>query len=248
MGRRSEQTLYEDLIIESMRIYGHELYYIPRKKFNQDEIFKEDSLATYEHAYPIEMYMENVEGFEGEGELLSKFGVEFRDSATFVVSRRRWRQLVQNYGQTILERPAEGDVIYFPLTKSLFEIRKVLAQTPFYQAGSLYVYKLNVELMQYSLERFDTGNSEIDALSDAASLAMDTLTGSEIMLEGDAAPGVLLLETGEALQLESTATDTDNIVIGGETIPNGQNNEFDIDIEDILDFSERNPFGEVARA
>ena len=93
LGRRSEQLLYEDLIIESLRIYGHETYYVPRKKFNQDQFLTEDPLNTYEHYYPIEMYMENIQGFEGDGELLTKFGVELRDTATFIVSRRRWKQL-----------------------------------------------------------------------------------------------------------------------------------------------------------
>lgn len=246
MGRRSEQNLYEDLIIESLRIYGHECYYVPRTKFNQDEILKEDVLNKYDNAYPIEVYMENVQGFEGEGELLSKFGIELRDQATFVISRRRWQQLVKKYGQTILDRPAEGDVVYFPLTKSLFEIRKVIAQQPFYQAGALYVYKLSVELMQYSLERFDTGVAEIDAISDSVSEALE-LVGSELALEGDAS-GVLLLETGEPLILENTAKDSDQYTVQGETVIESQNNDFDIDIEDILDFTERNPFGEVARA
>ena len=90
IGRASEQNLYEDLIIESMRIYGIETYYITRKPFNYDAILGEDSGNTFEHAYPIEMYMENVTGYAGEDEIITKFGLDIRDSATFVVSRRRW--------------------------------------------------------------------------------------------------------------------------------------------------------------
>lgn len=242
IGRRSEQLLYEDLIIESLKIYGHECYYVPRKKFNQDEILKEDPLNTYEHYYPIEMYMENVQGFEGEGELLSKFGVELRDTASFLVSRRRWKQLVGDYGQSILPRPTEGDIVYFPLTKSYFEIRKVISNQPFYQTGALFVYKLNCELMQYSLESFDTGNADIDSYPDTVS---DTILtgGYELKAENG---NNLVDETGEVLLLESYTPD--QFTIAGELHKESQNAQFDVDIEDILDFSERNPFGEVARA
>jgi Virus neck protein len=242
MGRRSEQNLYEDLIIECLRIYGHYVYYVPRKKFNQDLILNEDVLNSYEHAYPIEMYLENVQGFEGEGELLSKFGVELRDTATFVVSRRRWSQLVNHYGQTILDRPAEGDVVYFPQTKSIFEIRKVIGNQPFYQAGALYVYKLSCELMQYSLENFDTGVTEIDGLPDAVQDQLLT-SNYELTLEN---AGALLTEFDEPIMLENY--NTDSFTLQGETITDAQNLKFDTDIDDILDFTERNPFGEVARA
>jgi hypothetical protein len=242
MGRRSEQSLYEDLIIETLKIYGHETYYVPRKKFNQDQILNEDPLQTYEHFYPLEMYLENVQGFEGEGELLSKFGVELRDTATFIVSRRRWQQMVGEYGQTILPRPSEGDIIYFPLTKSYFEIRKVIGNEPFYQAGALYVYKLVCELMQYSMERFDTGNTDIDEFADTVTDAQTT-AGYEFQLEtGDR----FLNENSEFMLLESYRPD--NFTLEGQTTVVSQNASFDTDIEDILDFTERNPFGEVARA
>ena len=138
IGRASEQNLYEDLIIESMRIYGFEVYYLPRKVYNQDNILTEDPYNSYENAYPIEMYMENLEGFAGEDELVTKFGLEIRDQANFIVSRRRWVDTVGSTGTTVLsQRPAEGDIIYFPLTQSFFEIRKVDSQTPYFQAGKL---------------------------------------------------------------------------------------------------------------
>ena len=90
MGRRSEQNLYEDLIVECLKIYGFEIYYIPRKFNNIDRIFGEDTISSFEHAYPLEMYLQNVNGFEGDGELMSKFGVELKDTATFIVSKKRW--------------------------------------------------------------------------------------------------------------------------------------------------------------
>ena len=236
IGRSSEQNLYEDLIIESMKIYGLEVYYIPRKSFNEDKILTEDPLSTFEHAYPIEMYMENVMGFEGEGELLTKFGVEVRDTANFVVARRRWDQLIGSKGQTVLaNRPAEGDLIYFPLTKSYFEIRKVDTLSPFFQVGKLYTYKMMCELMQFSNERINTGISEIDGVFNELNQTVDNF---ELLQEGGDS---VILETSEItpLVLENYTQDNDRI--------DADNDKFDVDIENILDFSERNPFGEAYR-
>jgi hypothetical protein len=147
----------EDIIIECLKIYGFDTYYIPRKSVNEDDILGEDVLNKYSSAYPLEMYMQNVTGFEGDGDLLTKFGVEFRDTATFIVSRRRWDEVIARSGDAVLTtRPAEGDIIYFPLTKAFFEIKRVESTDPFFQVGKLYVYKLQCELMQYSSEVFDT--------------------------------------------------------------------------------------------
>ena len=163
-GTNNEQSLIEDLIIESLNIYGQNVYYIPRKYVNKDQILGEDTLSKFQHAYPIEMYFDNVDNYDGQGAFIQKFGLMMEQSATLTVARRRWNQLIGQYGNTILgTRPVEGDLIYFPLTKSLFEIKFVKHQDPFYQLGKLYVYKLQVELFQYSSERIDTGIAEIDA-------------------------------------------------------------------------------------
>ena len=232
IGRASEQFLMEDLTIECLKIYGFDVFYLPRKTVNLDQLFTEDALNKYEHAYPLEMYLENVTGFEGEGDLLSKFGVEIRDSATFIVARRRWDEVVARQGQVQLDkRPAEGDIIYFPLTKSYFEIRRVETKQPFYQVGQLYVYKLECELMQYSSERFETGNGEIDSI-DEESFDIKTFE--------------LQLEDGSSLQLEYF-TPSSLILEGYNMVtidPEAQNEVFYNNI-DILDFTERNPFGEV---
>ena len=234
MGRSSEQNLYEDLIIECLQIYGFEVYYIPRTSFNEDRILVEDPLNYYENAYPIEMYLENTNGFEGEGDLLTRFGVELRDTASFVVSRRRWDKEVGSKGQTVLAaRPAEGDVLYFPLTKSYFEIRKVEGDTPFYQLGKLYIFRMQCELMQFSSETFNTGVDEIDTYADSID---QNLNNFELLIESD---GPLLLEfnTETPMILESYKL---------TTVDSGASNEdFDTGITDILDFTERNPFGEV---
>jgi len=162
-GTTSEQYLIEDLIIESLQIYGKEFFYIPRTIIAKDEILGEDRLSKFTSLFPIEMYFENIDGFEGQGAFLQKFGLMMEQSATLVVARRRWEQLVGRFNKTSLpKRPCEGDLIYFPLTKGLFEIKFVQHQNPFYQIGQLYVYKLQVELFQYSSEDISTGMNEID--------------------------------------------------------------------------------------
>ena len=162
-GTNSEQNVVENLIIECLGIYGQEMFYIPRTLVSKDEILGEDRLSEFKNAYPIEMYFENVDGFGGNGAFMSKFGLMIEQSATLVVARKRWQQAVAQYGQTILpNRPAEGDLLYFPLTGGLFEIKFVQHQNPFYQIGKLYTYKLDIELFQYASERIDTGYNVID--------------------------------------------------------------------------------------
>ena len=162
-GTANEQYLIEDIIIESLQIYGQDFYYIPRVLVAKDNILGEDRLSEFKQAYGIEMYLESVDGFEGQGAFINKFGLMMEQSATLTVSRRRWDQLVGRFNQTQLpNRPTEGDLLYFPLTKGLFEIKFVKHQDPFYQLGKLYVYKLQVELFQYASEAIDTGVAEID--------------------------------------------------------------------------------------
>lgn len=170
-GTNTEQDLIEDIIIESLKIYGQDLFYIPRTYVNKDDIFGEDRLSTFDHAYPIEMYFDNVTGFAGQGAIIQKFGLMMEQSATLTVARKRWSELIGSTGNTILpNRPAEGDLLYFPLTKGLFEIKFVKHQEPFYQLGKLYTYKLDVELFQYSSERISTGITDIDNFESLKSL------------------------------------------------------------------------------
>jgi hypothetical protein len=173
-GTKNEQFLVEDLIVESLSIYGQEFYYIPRTLVGKDEILGEDRLSEFKSAYPIEMYMENVTGFEGQGAFIQKFGLMMEQTATLTVARRRWEQLIGRFGQTILpNRPCEGDLLYFPLSKGLFEIKFVKHQDPFYQLGRLYVYTLEVELFQYSSEHMDTGVKDIDVFETLKSFDTD---------------------------------------------------------------------------
>lgn len=174
-GTRNEQYLIEDLIIESLRIYGQEMFYIPRQLVSKDNILGEDRLSEFKQSFPIEMYFENVDSFDGQGAFIQKFGMMMEQSATLVVARRRWEQMVGRFDATILpHRPCEGDLIYFPLTKGLFEVKFVKHQDPFYQLGKLYVYKLQVELFQYSSERIDTGNKAVDAFESLKTFSVDT--------------------------------------------------------------------------
>jgi hypothetical protein len=159
---RTEQFLYQDLIIEGLRLYGQETFYIPRTAITSDEILNED-YSRFESAYMIEMYVANTEGFEGEGTLLSKFGLEIRDQATFILARRRFDQLVSiDDNKVASERPREGDLIYLPLANSLFEIKFVEHEKPFYRLSDLPIYELQCELFEYTSEKFDTGVFGVD--------------------------------------------------------------------------------------
>jgi len=160
---RSEHELYENLVIESLKIYGNEVYYLPRDLVNEDTIFGDDPVSSFNSSYKIEMYIDNIEGFDGEGDLFTRFGVEIRDEATFVVSRRRWSQIIERYDNDITgERPREGDLIYFPLTNKLFQINHVEHEQPFYQIGNINTYKMRCQLFEYTGEDLDTGIDEID--------------------------------------------------------------------------------------
>ena len=161
-----EQLLVENLVIEALKIYGLDVYYLPRTTRDQvDYLFGEDVLKEYRTAHPIEMYLENVTGFDGEQDFISKFGLEIRDEATLLVSRLRFRYAVNG-----LTRPLEGDLIYIPMTTSFFEITSVESendQAMFYtlgrgRGGNVYVYALKMKQFYFSSEIIETGVSEID--------------------------------------------------------------------------------------
>ena len=165
---RSEQNLYENIIIESLNIYGQDVYYITRTLVNENRIFGDDVPSQFNSSYKIEMYIENIEGFDGEGDLFSRFGVEIRDEATFVVARKRWATTVGKYQNEITnDRPNEGDLIYLPLTKKLFQINHVEHEQPFYQLGNLPLYKMRCQLFEYNDENLNTGVDNIDAIEQA---------------------------------------------------------------------------------
>jgi len=162
---RSEQHLYEDIVIESLKIYGQDVYYLPRDLVGEDKIFGDDVPSRFNSSHKIEMYIENIEGFEGEGDLFTRFGVEIRDEATFVVSRRRWTQQVGRMDNEITSvRPLEGDLIYLPMSNKLFQINHVEHEQPFYQLSNLPVFKLRAQLFEYNDEDLDTNIDAIDKI------------------------------------------------------------------------------------
>jgi len=171
IGNDNEKRLHEDLIIEGLKIYGHDCYYLPRTLVNRDLILGEDSLSKFDDSYLLEMYMETTEGFAGEQEVINKFGLEIREDTTFMISKRRWQDQVDSVHTMIVEgRPNEGDIIYFPLMNSFFEIQFVQDQEPFFQLGNLPVYKLRCTRWEYSNERLDTGIDAIDSAETQYSL------------------------------------------------------------------------------
>ena len=165
-GSASEQRLIQDLINEQLKFYGQDIIYLPRKIINKKTILKEVVASTFDDAYRIEAYLLNYEGFEGQGDILSKFGVQTTDAVTFAISKERYEDFVSPFLGSDVEvttRPEEGDLIYLPLDNTMFEIKYVEAKKPFYQLNNLYVYTLSCEVMDYALdENIDTSIAEVD--------------------------------------------------------------------------------------
>jgi hypothetical protein len=176
-----EQQLIEDLIVESIRVFGHDAWYIHRTLIAKDDLLNEDDLSEFDSAFMMEMYIKNVEGFEGEGDFLSKFGLQIRDSITFTIAMKTFAEEIGLYEAEI--RPNEGDLIYFPLNNKIFEVQHVEHEAIFYQMGSLQTYDLRCELFEYSQERFDTGVPEIDTLYDKHVITSDTAVANAEVLE-----------------------------------------------------------------
>ena len=269
-GTKSEQHLYEDLMIEQLKIYGQDVFYIPRTLVKEDELFGEDTLSKFGDAYQIEMYFENVDGYEGEKEIMSKFGLQMNEDATFVVARRRFEQLVSHDSNLIVKtRPNEGDLVYFPKVKKMFEITFVDHDDPFYQVHNVPAFKLKVKTFEYSSEDIDTGIAEIDAIETANSL--DMLEYQFTLEQSGTFNQSIQLESGDGNIEQETATGgTDNIIgedeTGGEKLllengdyiiqesyvvdtvdENAMNDFFDTQDDNIIDFSESNPFGDVGK-
>ena len=173
---KPEQWLNEDLVIEAIKMFGMDMVYIPRTLVREDKLFGEDIMSAFTDPYYIEMYVESVDGFEGSGDMLSRFGLEIRDSAKLILSKKRFKFA------TGLKRPNEGDLIYFPLSKGLFEIKFVEHESPFYQLGKNHVFKLSVELFQMGNETINTGISAIDDPVDdlvySVIISMTSVTGA----------------------------------------------------------------------
>lgn len=269
-SKNSEQSMYQSLIEEAIRIHGLDVYYLPRTidENKRDFLFGEDAQARFEQNFLMEMYLKNADNYEGEGDILRKFGVAVNDTAVLTVSRRRFK------AETNLTQPREGDLIYIPLSNTLFEIRHVKTENPFYQFGKLYTYDLDIEAFQYTDEFFDTGIREIDRYMEnkTYSVTLDLSTGTGTFVKNEAvteSPG-----SGQATVRSFDASTKElviynvideftpgNNVIGASSgaswgitsadeltmSPDGFPDNIDIETEenDILDWSEDHPFGDL---
>lgn len=225
----AEQDLISDLVLESIKIYGLDVYYIPKREINKDTLYREDSLVEYNTSYLIDMYVKNVEGFEGEGDFLSKFNIEIRDQITFTVSKRNFESEIIRYETGIL-RPQEGDLIFFPLNNKVFQIKFVEHEAVFYQIGSLQMYDLKCELFEYSNEVMNTGIPNIDALQTNYSTSYNTygiLTEDGLEITDESRFTI----TREEYGIDNQDVLSDNVIIQSES-------------DEILDFTEADPFSE----
>ena len=276
IGSAQEQKTIENLIVETIEIYGQDIYYVPRTIVNKDTVFGEDSDTKFESAKAIRAYVNNVEGWEGQGELLSKFGVRIEDKTTFIFSRDKFKEHVDD--STVLNvegRPNEGDLIWFPTTKHLFQIMFVEAEKPFYQLGKGYVWECQCELFEYSDEEIDTGITDLDNIETAFANAITVglvAGGSGTFAAGETVTGGTSNVTAEVKSFDAATRTLIVINRSGtfsvpETITGGtssaswttatyntiqntnseydQNNDFETADNDIIDFSETNPFGTV---
>ena len=268
----TEQHLYEDLVVESLRMYGHDIYYLPREIVEEDKILGEDIQSTFGDAYQVEMYLDNADGFEGE-DLFSRFGVQVQEEATFTLALRTWERFISLDSNLVTSlRPNEGDLIHFPMSGSLFEIRYVEDQNPFFQIGKLFVFKLKCTLFEYNGEDFDTGIDAVDIVEDqnAYTIELTMTNGSgtyyvnENITYNSAVIGEVVswlpssskltlkdvtktLEVGDTLVGASTGASYDiQVITDIMTIDDGlaTNKEFEDNDSNYLDFSETNPFGE----
>jgi neck protein len=223
----TEQKLLDDLTIESIKIYGEDVYYIPRNLNNYDSVYVADDQSSYTWAIPIEMYLKNYGGFEGDGNFMSKFGVEIRDQVLWSVSQRRFMDEVGT--SAVLVRPREGDLIYFPLNDKCFQVKEVSKFEHFYQLGRLQTWEMTCELFEYSDEVFATGIPEIDKLQVEFSTNILDFT---IQTE-DGYP--LRDQDGYYLLTENYGVDTDAQGMG----------EMQAESSQFIDFTVTNPFADI---
>lgn len=209
-----EQRLLEDLIIESIRFYGQDMQYIPRVLNKYDDVYGADDQSSYERAYPIEMYIKSIDGFSGDGDFLSKFGIEIRNQVVFSMAQRIFTQEVGvSTNQT---RPNEGDLIYFPLNQKVFQIKYVNKFEMFYQLGALQTWEVTCELFEYSGEKLSTGIPEIDelelkfstnvfdfAIKDELDRMITDELSKIIINEGKSVDDLIVLDDSDEIQQES---------------------------------------------
>ena len=207
-GTTGEQNLVGDLVTEQIKMFGKDVYYIPRTIVKNDDTFGEDTLSKFEGAFLIEAYIEDASGFRGDGDMFSKFGVRISDQITFIISRTRFTEAVDDNAQLIVEgRPNEGDLIHFPMANKTFEIQFVEHEQPFYQLGKVHVWGLRCELFEYSDEDIDTGVAAGDQIEVDFSVAVTVnfaTGGSGDFTVGEVVAGGTSNVTAEVKSWDST--------------------------------------------
>tara|TARA_R110001592_G_scaffold291587_3_gene561006 strand:+ start:746 stop:1513 length:768 start_codon:yes stop_codon:yes gene_type:complete len=234
-----EQRLIDNLVIESIQIYGQDSFYLPRNRVETDLLYGEAPLSSFDTSYPLELYVKSVEGYEGEGTFMSKFGLEIRDQINITYARRRFHEEVEEFDPSIT-RPREGDLIFLPWVRgsieteigAVFEVKYVQTDSVFYQLGNLQTFDVSLEKFEYSGELFQTGIPVIDAMTTTYSIdaKLDELT--------------LATEAGVMIMTESGIVITNDnedkrLVDKGDTTT-----FFQDEAAEFIDFSDINPFSE----
>ncbi|NBP55563.1 hypothetical protein EBU71_03300 [bacterium] len=198
-GSPNEQRLVQELINEQLKIYGVEVIYIPRKFVRKETILREISSSKFDDNFTIEAYVNNYDGYTGQGDILTKFGMSLKDEVSLIISKERFEDFISPFMDAITDeeiglasRPKEGDIIYFPLGQRIFEVKFVEHENPFYQLGKLYVYELRCELFEYEDEVIDTSIDEIDSqIKDEGYITTLQLIGT-----GSTASATAVIKTG----------------------------------------------------
>jgi len=280
-GTRNEQMLQQSLVDEFIKMFGLDILYIPRKLIRKDTVLNEEVISQFDDSFLTYAYFENFEGFAGNGDILTKFGIRSTDEITLSLSRQIFQdfiavQMVGVEGIEVGSRPQEGDLIYFPLTDNLFEIKFVEHEVPFYQFGTLYTYQIKCELYEYENETaaadiFEQQENEgfiVKYYYDFASLSGEPTLGEMVVgsITGITAMVNDWVPNKKYIELRSPIATADyNTYQIGETLtgqtsgfsinissfdeldmkdPFASNIEFETEGDNILDFTERNPFGE----
>jgi hypothetical protein len=272
-GYSGEQNLVQDLADEQIKLFGTDIYYLPRTLLTNNTL--DDIIySKFEDQFQIEMYLQNVEGF-GQSEFISKFGLKVTDEIRFVVSQRRWIQEATANEYKSVMRPLEGDLLFFPLTKDLYEIKFVEVEAVFHQFGKLQFYQITAEIYEMGNESIDTGIADIDLIENILTSAIDVVmlngSGTIAYEVGETVTGSISGVTAKVTKWNSTTrtltvitrTGTfveEEMLVGEESDaewevqsfrtqedPNtdyDQNKYIQDEADDILDFTEKNPFGE----
>ncbi|MDR3503116.1 MAG: hypothetical protein P4L79_11120 [Legionella sp.] len=227
----NEQSLYEGLVVESIKQFAQNMFYLPRRRTNYDVVLGKDDLSLFDTAYFMEFYIESIDGFVGDGNFMSKFGLEIRDQVTFVCSARSFGETVSNH-ETTYPRPKEGDLIFFPLNQKCFEIKYTNNKEYFYPFGVLTTFRVTCELYEYSNEKFSTGVTMIDSLEELYSTNILDYAYTDNN-------GVAYTDNnGNVLVVNSYANDTN---------PDEQNIDIQDEANQYLDWTELDPFSETGQ-